>query len=77
MCVDFFLAKNLSQVELVSNRRSLLALVSVVMSVMRGRGNDAKAIFHSCSIWSSIIQPGLGMGIGGGVERGRSIESDA
>jgi hypothetical protein len=75
--VVFFLAKNLSHVEVMSNRRSLLALVSVVMSVINGRGNVTKAFFQSCSIWSSMIQPGCGMGIRGGVERGRSMKSAA
>ena len=37
-------AKNLSHVEAVSNRRSSLALVSVVTSVISGRGNSANVI---------------------------------
>ena len=75
--VVFFLVKNLSQMECVSDRRSSLALVSDTISVISGRGNIAKAFFHSCSIWSSMIQPGCGVGIGGGVERGRLTKSAA
>ena len=74
---DIFLAKNLLHVTLVRVIKSLLACVSDAMSVMRGRGKRANASFHSCSIWSSIIQLVCIGGGGGGIMRGRSSDSVA
>lgn len=54
---DIFLEKNLPHVVFVRCMRSSLACMSDRMSSMRGHGNWAKAVFQSCSIWSSINQP--------------------
>ena len=69
---DIFLAKNLSHIVFVRVIRSVLAHVSDSTSVIRGHGKRAKATFHSCSIWSSMIQPVCDRGGGGGIMRGRS-----
>jgi hypothetical protein len=71
---ELFLAKNLSHVTCVRVRRSVLARIREGTSEIKGRGNLAKACFHSCSIWSSMIQPGWEGGEGGGVKRGSSTK---
>lgn len=75
-CVIFF-AKYLLHVAFVSSRRSSLAHMREVTSVIRGRGKRANEAIHSGFIMSSIFQPISDGGGIRGISRGRSTNRAA